>query len=612
MGGMIDPSIALQYKPAQITQPDPMAQFSKAMAIKGMMQQQQAGQLEIQQKQQQLGATRAMNEAFAGAVGKGPDGSPTIDANAVTRALSAKGYGAQIPGVIKSLNEAQQMGATLQKTKGEVAAQEADYAGAMGASVRAANYDPDVMVMALQHAQALGYPVGNAIQTVQQNPSAVKALADHFIAASPAQQKLAQEAQTAQAATDTAGARVSTAATDAQKNAREATQQDVSNQIAALTANPPASAAEYKQRVGALAPATAQRIFSMIPPGQYNPQTSMGTLRKAGMTPAENTTATQAQNALAETSLHNRAEESQGRERVGIEAGQLRVARANSDRLQQTFDVTYGALTAPDGTPLPPDAARAMAMKDPYANSIANYQNAPVSGARGPGMITMRKVMAINPDYNAQNWQAQRDLLVSNTSGDNSKEIGRINTGLGHLGKLGEAIDAMGNHDTQRLNLIANFFSVQSGGTPVTTLQAIVHKVAPEVLQAYGAEGGEAAVSKMESDFDPKLGDKQLRSNLAATVGLLRSKVGSMENQWQQTMGPNANFQSRFMMPEAQAVADKYAPVKAAPPPATNPGGTQAAPGGKAAITVIGKNGKTHTFTTQQQADAFKLAAGIK
>ncbi|HTX34229.1 MAG TPA: hypothetical protein VME43_04380, partial [Bryobacteraceae bacterium] len=292
------------------------------------------------------------------------------------------------------------------------------------------------------------------------------------------------------------------------------------------------------------------------------------------------------------------AERAQGAQRVAIEAQaqQLR---------QKQFDATYGSLLGPNGEQLTPEAQKAMAAADPVAVAVANYQVPPPNtGSRSPmALATLRKVMALNPDYNAQNWQAQSAMMKGYTSGSQSKEISGINTALGHIGVLGQAIDALNNNDIQGLNRLANFLQVQTGGTAVTTYQAIVHKVAPELNRAYvGGVGAQGEIQAQESDFDPKLGPQQLKNNVAITARLLRSKIGALENQWKTTMGPNSDFQGRFIMPEAQVI-NRYSPAPAA-------GGRN--PGDAAGFKVTDPRGVVHTFPTQQAADAFKKAAGIQ
>jgi hypothetical protein len=80
----------------------------------------------------------------------------------------------------------------------------------------------------------------------------------------------------------------------ASKEARSADEQSFQNSISALAAGPPANAQEYQQRVSQLPYSQANRIFSAVPPEQYDPQKSVGVIRQLGMNPDQ-----QAQNAQA-------------------------------------------------------------------------------------------------------------------------------------------------------------------------------------------------------------------------------------------------------------------------------------------------------------------------
>lgn len=166
----------------------------------------------------------------------------------------------------------------------------------------------------------------------------------------------------------------------------------------------------------------------------------------------------------------------------------------------------------------------------------------------------------VAPGYDVTKFSARNKMMTSFTSGQQSKEIGGIVTALGHVGVLGDAIDALNNGNIQVLNSFANKFGVQVGKDPVTTFNAIVHKVAPELNRAYvGGVGSQGEIKDQASDFEAKMGDQQLRSNVGITAKLLRSKIGSLENQWKQTMGSD-DFDQRFMTPEAQAALDKWSP----------------------------------------------------
>jgi hypothetical protein len=91
-------------------------------------------------------------------------------------------------------------------------------------------------------------------------------------------------------------------------------------------------------------------------------------------------------------------------------------------------------------------------------------------------------------------------------------------------------------------------------------LNTIIHRVGPELTAAYvQGGGGEGERGTTAADFDPSLGNKQLKDNAAITATLLRSKIGSIENQYKNTMGRD-DFQQRFITPEAQKTLQKLSP----------------------------------------------------
>jgi hypothetical protein len=170
----------------------------------------------------------------------------------------------------------------------------------------------------------------------------------------------------------------------------------------------------------------------------------------------------------------------------------------------------------------------------------------------------MQKVYQVDPEFNQQRAQLRKAYTV----GQQSKEINAINTAMGHVGVLGDAIDALHNSDVKLLNSIANKLGVQIGKDNVTTFNTIVHRVGPELSKAYIGAGGSAGERGTdEKDFDPSLGEDQLRSNVGITAQLLRSKIGALENQWDQNRAPSMkSFSQQFISPEAQKQLDRYSP----------------------------------------------------
>lgn len=201
------------------------------------------------------------------------------------------------------------------------------------------------------------------------------------------------------------------------------------------------------------------------------------------------------------------------------------------------------------------------------------------------------------PDFDRTNYDAKRKLMIDYTSGTHSKEINAVNTAMGHVAELGDAIDALKNGDIKFINSIANKLQIQTGGTAAATVALIARRVAPEIATVYTPTGGgQTERIADEKDFDFSLGADILKTNISKTVDLLRSKIGALESQYKNTVGRD-DFEKRFITPQAKGALQKYS--------------THAA-GGQGGITVTDPRGIAHSFPNQQAADAFKKAAGIQ
>ena len=195
---------------------------------------------------------------------------------------------------------------------------------------------------------------------------------------------------------------------------------------------------------------------------------------------------------------------------------------------------------------------------------IVDYRaQMPPAGRNNPTNNAIRYwVNALDPQHDETTFPARNKMMTAMTSGPEATQINAINTALGHVGVLNDAIDALHNGDggVKALRDIANKVGVQVGDTPVTTLNTIIHRVGPELTAAYvQGGGGEGERGTTAADFDPSLGNKQLKDNAAITTQLLRSKIGSIENQYKNTM-QRGDFQQRFITPEAQRTLDKLSP----------------------------------------------------
>lgn len=187
------------------------------------------------------------------------------------------------------------------------------------------------------------------------------------------------------------------------------------------------------------------------------------------------------------------------------------------------------------------------------------------------------------PDWDETSYEAKNKIAQNYTSGAESKSINAISTALGHAGELGQAIDALNNSDgLNMLRKLGNSVGVNVlGNDKVTAFNLIVHRLAPEIAAAYiQGGGGEGERGTNASDFAASLGNQQLRTNLGETVKLLRSKIAAQEQQWNNTYKPTRpedDFATRFLTPGAKDALQKYSPqsgatAKAPPTGATHTG----------------------------------------
>jgi hypothetical protein len=67
----------------------------------------------------------------------------------------------------------------------------------------------------------------------------------------------------------------------------------------------------------------------------------------------------------------------------------------------------------------------------------------------------------------------------------------------------------------------------------VTTYNAIVHRLAPEITSAYVASGGTSGErGTNEGDFGAALGGKQIKANIGVSAQLADSKIKALQDQY--------------------------------------------------------------------------------
>lgn len=548
----INPEISLGVRPAQIE--NPLDSFGKALSVRNMVrqgqlhdqqiqlgqQELQMGQLKQQQVQQAMDEDAMVRQAYGQAAAQGGG------VEAVRKLLVGKVSPARLNAIDKEILDAQEK-------RGKISEQNLKNSQAQNAMVASAGQallklPPEQRPAAWtqERARLIEQGVITADHAPEQYPGDdwVQLNVDHALTADVlfTQEMKRREDQRAANGEQRAAAIAVSQLAEANTKAAVADRQNAAAQLGAAT-----DKFGYAKIFAGLPP----EMRSQFPdPMQFDPAKTPAQVRQIGMTAEQQTQATQAAANAAQTKAYQDAELKQGQQRIGIQAQEQALR-------QKTFDATYGALVDPNtGKPLEGEAAKAVAMQDPLATAIANYQSPPPSVNRGgAGASVMRKVLAINPQYNAQNWQGQQKILNDFTSGKSAQELAGVNTALGHVGVLNEAVAALNNGDVRLLNSIGNRLGVETGSTPVGVFKTIVHRVGPELVKAYtGAAGGQAEREVAAHDFDPNLSPEQLKANIAMTAHLLQSKLDAKQSQWKNVMGDRS---FNFLSPEAQSTMQK-------------------------------------------------------
>lgn len=204
--------------PAQ--QEDPLNQYAKAVALKGLMANQQyqqqiqplaieSQQIELEKQKRDMARTQAMNDAYQNAVTIDPNTQqPTINRNAIVNHLTQSGQGAAIQPVLQSVDAYEKSHAEVQKATADAQQAQADHLANLAHGVKVANYDPVAAATFLGFAAQTPGPFQQAAikfaAQIQQNPAALKQFVDQVEAQSEKQRMAAASEDRAKAAEERA------------------------------------------------------------------------------------------------------------------------------------------------------------------------------------------------------------------------------------------------------------------------------------------------------------------------------------------------------------------------------------------------------------------------
>lgn len=378
---------------------------------------------------------------------------------------------------------------------------------------------------------------------------------------------------TSQAASMRGQAATDQAATASKREEREQGKQSFQEAISALGANPPANANEYQQRVGKLPYELANRIFSAVPPGQYDPAKSVGAIRQLGMTPEQQTQAqtasVKATTAQTEAELARVATDPTATpEQRG--AAEAALKRIDKSRRESRPVVNIQTAVPGLGTPQTPGTAQ-LSGEDYLATlppATANQVKAIVEGraalpsasSRSQAAIQLRQAaFQADPTLSEQRAQVRKAF----TTGPDGRNVRALNTASVHLDALGEAAQALDNGDIRPGNQLVNFLKTAMGSAAPTNFESMKNAVAGEMANALKGLATDPEIANISKTIQASNSPKQLAGMVETNLGLLRQKLQSYQESYAREIPGDQHWSPIF--PSAKTVFDKHAAQQAGP-----------------------------------------------
>jgi hypothetical protein len=359
---------------------------------------------------------------------------------------------------------------------------------------------------------------------------------------------------TAQAAKQRAQAAQDQAATTATKEKREAGQQQFQNAVSQLAANPPKTPQEYRQRLGALPTEVAMRFLDAVPVGAYDPAKSVDTLRQLGMTGEQQTQAAQAKTNAAQIAAHNKVEEGQGAQRIGLERQANSIRAAEADPYGQ-LGINPNPIRGTNAhgeeflKTLPPTLAMKVKAVTEGRQPMPNARGGQL---RGEGKALSDAVYQYDPEFSTQRAQI-RNAFTTGKAADN---IGALNTATVHLDQLGEIAKALANGSFRPGNSVWNSAVTMFGGAAPTNFAGLKSAVAGEMANALKGNATDPEIANISKAIDSANSPEQLAGVITTHLHTLGAKLNTYQQRYAQQI-PNDKTWSP-VLPAARAVYEKH------------------------------------------------------
>jgi len=196
------------------------------------------------------------------------------------------------------------------------------------------------------------------------------------------------------------------------------------------------------------------------------------------------------------------------------------------------------------------------------AKAIAEYKQAPLQGfsMRSPGaQETMRKVMEINPDYNAQNYAISLKTRNAFSTGVEGRTTRAFNVAIDHLDTLNDAADALKNNNVKRFNQLAQRIAEETGSSTPTNFDAIKGIVAKEIVKSVvgnASAGGQQERQELAVELSRSNSPAQLSGMIGRYQTLMAGQLKGLKKQYESGYGGD-DFETRFLLPRSREIYQK-------------------------------------------------------
>lgn len=245
--------------------------------------------------------------------------------------------------------------------------------------------------------------------------------------------------------------------------------------------------------------------------------------------------------------------------------GQYQQGIFNKATGQVTWPANNAGLNHQAGTPLP-------GQNETYARQVANYEvPPPAAGGRNAqfAMNILGRAQELNPDFNAQNYDASKRSYEAFTTGKQGQSVKSFSVFLDHLQTLKQLATALSNGDVQGANALKNMLAKQTGNASITSFQAAMPIVADEGVKAIvGAGGGEGDRQLAQSVFNPKNSPQQFLGAVGALEKLGAGQLAGLQRQYEQ--GTYRKDFNRWLSPSAQQLVSSLGGQQATGPKVMN------------------------------------------